>query len=140
VVMTPCLHSESLSPSAGLFALPLLMMGISSALVSKKSCLNLLLGGFLLIQSSALPDIFAVSEILNLVDPFAVRSFFGTRSVELVDAHFLGLDLAPAEAVPSLPLAFADSARFLFITRSIFSRSGSNSLGDFGRVEWVRLY
>ena len=64
----PRLHSESLSPSAGLFTLPLLMIGISSALVSKKSHLHLLLGGFLLIQSSASPDIFAVSEILNLVD------------------------------------------------------------------------
>ncbi len=56
-------------PLAGLFALPLLMMGIRSALVSKKSRLNLLLGGLLLIQASALLDIFAVSKILNLVDP-----------------------------------------------------------------------
>jgi hypothetical protein len=63
-----------------------------------------------------------------------------TCSLEPVDALFLGTDLAPAEAVPSLPLAFADSARFLFIMRWIFSKSGSNSLGDFGRVEWVRFY
>jgi hypothetical protein len=66
--MTPRSHSESLSPSTGLFALPLLMIGIRSVLVSKKSRLNMLLGGFLLIQLSVSPDIFAVSEILNLVD------------------------------------------------------------------------
>jgi hypothetical protein len=66
--MTPRSHSEFLSPSAGLFALPVFMIGISSVLVSKKSCLTVLLGGFFLIQASALPAIFAVSKILNLVD------------------------------------------------------------------------
>ncbi len=71
---------------------------------------------------------------------FVERAFLGTRSLEPVDALFLELDLVPAKAVPSLPLTFADSARFLFITRWIFSKSWSNSLGDFGRVKWVRLY
>ncbi len=64
----------------------------------------------------------------------------GTHLPEPVDALFLGLDLAPAKAVPSLALALADSAHFSFITCSIFSSAGSNSLGDLGRVEWVRLY
>jgi hypothetical protein len=64
--MVPCLHFESLSPSAGLFALAL-MIGTRSNLISKKRCLNVLLGSNFLIQSSALPDIFAVSKILNLL-------------------------------------------------------------------------
>jgi hypothetical protein len=64
--MAPRSHSESLSPSAGLFVFPL-MIGMRSNLISRKSCLNVLLGGDLLIQSSASPNIFAVSEILNLV-------------------------------------------------------------------------
>jgi hypothetical protein len=76
--------------------------------------------------------------ILAMMAKFANLAFFGTRLIEPVDTLFLGLDLAPAKAVPSLPLALAYSARFLFITCSIFSKSGSNSLGDFGRVEWVR--
>ena len=48
LVMAPCLHSEFLSPSAGFFAFPI-MIGI------RKSRLNVLLGGNLLIQSSASP-------------------------------------------------------------------------------------
>ncbi len=66
MVITPRSHSKSLSPSAGLFTLPL-MIGIRSVLVSKKSCLNVLLGGFFFIQTSVSPDIFAVSKMLNLV-------------------------------------------------------------------------
>ena len=66
LVMAPRLHSESLSSSAGLFEFPL-MIGMRSNLVSRKSRLNVLLGGDLLIQSSASPDIVAVSKILILV-------------------------------------------------------------------------
>jgi hypothetical protein len=40
VVMTPRSHSESLSPSDGLFTLPL-MIGMRSAFVSKKKLLEL---------------------------------------------------------------------------------------------------
>ncbi len=73
---------------------------------------------------------------------FAEQAFLGTHLLELIDTLFLGLDLAPAKAALSLPLALADSARFLFITCSIsiFSKSENNSLRDFGRVEWIRFY
>ena len=64
----------------------------------------------------------------------------GTHSLEPMDALFLGLDFAPAKAALFLDLALANSVHFLLITRSIFSRSGSNCLGDLGRVKWVRLY
>ena len=60
------MHSESLSPSAGLFAFTL-MIGTRSNLVCRKSCLKVLLGGDLLIQSSVSTNIFAVSKILDLV-------------------------------------------------------------------------
>jgi hypothetical protein len=46
-----------------------------------------------------------------------VQAFLGTHSLEPVDALFLGLDFAPAEAALSLALALADSVLFLFITR-----------------------
>jgi hypothetical protein len=63
--MAPRSHSESLSPSAGLFAFPV-MIGLRRNLVSRKSHLNELLGGEFLIHLSASPNIFAVSEILDL--------------------------------------------------------------------------
>ncbi len=70
-----------------------------------------------------------------------MQIFLGTHSPDPVDALFLGqLDFAPAEAALSVALALAYSGCFSFITCSIFSRSGSNSLRDLGRVEWVRLY
>jgi hypothetical protein len=64
--MFPLLHSKSLSPSGGFFALAL-MIGIRNLLVSKKSLLKELLGGDFSIHRSASPNIFAESKILDLV-------------------------------------------------------------------------
>ncbi len=43
------------------------MIGTRSDLVSRKSCLKVLLGGDILTQLSVLPNIFTVSKILDLV-------------------------------------------------------------------------
>jgi hypothetical protein len=90
--MFPCLYSESLSPSAGLFALAL-MIGTRSNLISRKSCLKALLGGNLLIQSSVSPDIFAVSKIFDLVSSW-VDSYVDTPTIE------------PAEVVNQRKIAY----------------------------------
>jgi hypothetical protein len=73
---------------------------------------------------------------------FAGLLFFGIHSPGFPDVErFLELNLALVEADDAL---FAFALRlawcFLFMTRSIASRSGRRALGDLGSVECVRLY
>ena len=84
LMMVPHLHSESLSPSGGLFAF-LLMIAVRSSLVSKNSCFKLLFGGDLRIQSSVSLEILAENEILDLESILLLDSYVNILAIKLME-------------------------------------------------------